>query len=90
MTTEITGPVLHIASFRSEASAKQGWQQVLENNKVILASLKPIIRRVDLGEGRGIFYRLMTGSFPSMAEAEATCVRLKQNNQFCRASADGT
>jgi hypothetical protein len=32
----------------------------------------------------------MTGSFLSMAEAESTCVKLKQNNQFCRASADGT
>ncbi len=90
MTTEITGPVLHLASFRSEASARHGWQQVLESNKATLASLKPIIRRVDLGEGRGIFYRLMTGSFPSMSDAEATCVKLKQNNQFCRASIDGT
>jgi hypothetical protein len=90
MTTEITGPVLHLASFRSEASARQGWQQVLEGNKAALGAMKPIIRRVDLGEGRGIFYRLMTGSFASMADAEATCVRLKQNNQFCRASADGS
>lgn len=89
MTNEITGPVLYIASFRSEASARHGWQQVLEGNKAMLGTLKPIIRRVDLGEGRGVFYRLMTGSFPSMAEAEATCVRLKQNNQFCRASVDG-
>jgi hypothetical protein len=64
--------------------------QVVENNKAILGPLKPIIRRVDLGEGRGIFYRLMTGSFTSMAEAEGVCVKLKQNNQFCRASTDGT
>lgn len=90
MTTQITGPVLHLASFRSEASARQGWQQVLESNKATLAALKPIIRRVDLGEGRGIFYRLMTGSFASMSDAEAACVKLKQNNQFCRASIDGT
>jgi len=90
MATEITEPVLHLASFRSEASARQGWQQVLANNKATLSSLKPIIRRVDLGEGRGIFYRLMTGSFASMADAEAACVQLKQNNQFCRASAAGT
>jgi hypothetical protein len=90
MTTQITGPVLHLASFRSEASAMKGWQEVLERNKATVGSLKPIIRRVDLGEGKGIFYRLMTGSFTSMAEAEATCVKLKQNNQFCRASADGS
>lgn len=90
METQITGPVLHLASFRSEASARQGWQQVLEGNKAALGTMKPIIRRIDLGEGRGIFYRLMAGSFASMADAEATCVKLKQNNQFCRASADGS
>lgn len=90
LTRQITGPVLHLASFRSEASAMKAWQQVVENNKAILGPLKPIIRRVDLGEGRGIFYRLMTGSFTSMAEAEGVCVKLKQNNQFCRASTDGT
>lgn len=65
-------------------------QQVLASNKATIGNLKPIIRRIDLGEGRGIFYRLMTGSFTSMADAEAACVKLKQNNQFCRTSADGT
>lgn len=90
MTRQITGPVLHLASFRSEASAMKGWQEVIDRNKEVIGSLKPIIRRVDLGEGKGIFYRLMTGSFTSMADAEATCVKLKQNNQFCRASADGS
>lgn len=90
MSTQITGPVLHLASYRSEASAMKGWQEVLERNRAALTTMKPIIRRVDLGEGKGIFYRLMTGSFASMADAEATCVKLKQNNQFCRASADGS
>jgi len=90
MTTPITGPVLHIASFRSEASARQGWQELMARNKDAVGTMKPIIRRVDLGEGRGIFYRLMMGSFTSMSEAEATCVKLKQSNQFCRPSVDGT
>ena len=87
--TEITGPVLHLASFRSEASAKQAWQDAIGNNKAALASLKSIIRRVDLGPEKGIFYRLMAGPFKSLSDAEAVCIQLKQNNQFCRASADG-
>lgn len=90
MTRQITGPVLHLASFRSEASAMRGWQEVIDRNQATIGALKPIVRRVDLGEGKGIFYRLMMGSFTSMADAEATCVKLKQNNQFCRASADGS
>ena len=88
--TEITGPVLHLASFRSEASAKQAWQDAIGNNKASLASLKSIIRRVDLGPEKGIFYRLMAGPFKSLSDAEAICIQLKQNNQFCRASADGS
>ncbi len=90
MTAEITGPVLHLASFRTEASARQAWQDALTRNKTALASLKPIIRKVDLGQERGIFYRLMAGTFNSMSDAEAVCIQLKQNNQFCRASADGS
>ena len=88
MTTEITGPVVHLASFSSEASARRGWDEVISHNKAILTGVKPIIRKVDLGE-KGIFFRLMAGSYPSMSAAEAACIQLKQNNQFCRASADG-
>jgi len=89
MTAEITGPVLHLASFRTEEAARRAWTEATGRNKAAFASLKPIIRRVDLGP-QGIFFRLMAGTFPSLSAAEATCIQLKQNNQFCRASADGT
>ena len=89
MTTEITGPVLHLASFRTEEAARRAWTEATGRNKAAFASLKPIIRRVDLGT-QGIFFRLMAGTFTSMGDAEATCIQLKQNNQFCRASADGS
>jgi hypothetical protein len=88
--TQITGPVLHMASFRSEASAMRGWEEVLARNSDILGELQPIIRRIDLGPDQGIFYRLMAGTFESVSAAEAACIQLKQNNQFCRASADGS
>jgi hypothetical protein len=87
---EITGPVLHLASFRSEDAAQKAWQEALGGNKAALASLRPVIRRIDLGPEKGIFYRLMTGPFKSLSDAEAVCIQLKQNNQFCRASADGS
>ncbi len=88
--SQVTGPVLHIASFRSEASALRGWDQVLQQNQSVLGELQPIVRRIDLGPDQGIFYRLMAGTFNSVVDAEAACIRLKQNNQFCRASADGS
>ncbi len=90
VSSQITGPVLHIASFRSEASALRGWEEVLAANSDTLGAFQPIVRRVDLGPDQGIFYRLMAGTFASVADAEATCIKLKQNNQFCRASADGS
>ena len=90
MATPITGPVLHLASFRSETSAMKGWDSALTVNRAVLGSLKPIVRKVDLGAEKGIFYRLMTGPFASISAAEAACIQLKQNNQFCRASADGS
>ncbi len=90
LTREITGPVLHLASFRTEESARKAWTEAQTRNKTAFASLYPIIRRVDLGAERGVFYRLMVGTFKSMGDAEAVCILLKQNNQFCRASADGS
>jgi hypothetical protein len=88
LAREITGPVLHIASYRSEASAMKGWDEVYGKNKTLLANVKPIVRRVELGE-QGVFYRLMAGSYTSMADAESACVKLKEAGQFCRASATG-
>lgn len=85
---DITGPVVHLGSFRNEDSAKQGWQEIVAQNKTTLGSLKQVIRRVELGQGT--FYRVMAGPFNSVSDAEAVCIQLKQANQFCRASADGS
>ena len=89
MEREITGPVVHIASYRSEASALKGWEEVISKNKALLTGVQPIVRRVDLGD-QGTFYRLMAGSYGSMGEAEAACIKLKESGQFCRASATGS
>jgi hypothetical protein len=88
--TAITGPVLHLASFRSEEAAKQGWQEAVGKAGKLLSNVHPIIRKVDLGAEKGIFYRLLAGPYTSMAEAETACMHLKAVNQFCVASADGT
>jgi hypothetical protein len=83
-TDEVTGPVLHLASFRTKEAAEKAWQEALGQNKSILANYRPVIRKIDLGGDKGKFFRLMVGGFPNLAEAESTCIRLKANNQFCR------
>jgi hypothetical protein len=90
VTAPVPGPVLHLASFRSQDAAKRAWEEALGRNKALLGQVKQIIRRVDLGADRGVFYRLMAGPYASLAAAETACIQLKQNNQFCRASADGS
>jgi hypothetical protein len=91
-TGEVTGPVLHLASFRTKEAAQRAWQEALALNKSILGQHHELIRKIDLGTGKGVFFRLMVGPFTSLADAETTCIRLKANNQFCRAStsASGT
>ncbi len=90
LTAPVPGPVLHLASFRSQDAAKKAWADALDHNKTLLGQVKPVIRRIDLGPERGVFYRLMAGPYTSLAAAETACQALKQNNQFCRASADGS
>ena len=50
---------------------------LMGKNKAILAGVQPIVRRVDLGD-QGTFYRLMAGSYASMGDAEAACIKLKE------------
>ncbi len=90
LTAPVPGPVLHLASFRSQDAAKKAWVDALDHNKTLLGVVKPVIRRIDMGQERGVFYRLMAGPYASLAAAETACQALKQNNQFCRASADGS
>lgn len=80
----LTGPVLHLASFRSEEAALRGWQEAQTKAGALVANLRPMVRKADLGQQQGVFYRLLIGPFASMAEAEAACIELKKANQFCR------
>ncbi|MCB2109139.1 MAG: SPOR domain-containing protein, partial [Rhodobacteraceae bacterium] len=82
----VTGAVLHLASFRTEEAAMRGWEQALAKNQALLANLRPVIRKADLGPQQGLFYRLMIGPFASLTDAEATCIELKKSDQFCRAT----
>jgi hypothetical protein len=36
----------------------------------------PVIQRIDLGGQKGVFFRLMTGSFATVAEVRAFCTRI--------------
>ncbi|MBL8644040.1 MAG: SPOR domain-containing protein [Rhodospirillaceae bacterium] len=85
----LTGPVLHLASFRSAEGARSGFEQAKARNPQLFASLRYEPRKTNV-PGQGNFYRLLVGPFGSLAEAEAACVEMKKVDQFCRPTPDGS
>jgi|GEM_PF-6318116 len=84
-----SGPVLHLASFRSAEGARSGFEQAKAKNPQLFANLRFEARRTNV-PGQGTFYRLLVGPFASLSDAEATCVEMKKVDQFCRPTADGS
>jgi len=76
-------PAVHIASYRSEEAARNGWTQLRRAHQQLLGTLQPDVARVNLGAGKGVFFRLMAGPLPSQAEADRICRELKARRQFC-------
>ena len=76
-------PAVHIASYRSEEAARNGWMQLRRAHQALLGNLQPDIARVNLGSGKGVFFRLMAGPLPSQADADRICRELKARRQFC-------
>jgi len=74
---------IQLAAFREETIAHAGWEKLVKKHTDVLADLKPTVVRVDLGPGKGIYYRLQAGPFTDKAAAEAVCVKLKAQKQPC-------
>lgn len=75
------GHGIHLASYSSEARAREGWEQ-LRRRFPDLAGLQPRIERADLG-AKGIFFRLRAGPLASAQAAQAVCTKLKAGGQSC-------
>ena len=74
---------VQLASHRSDASARRAWRLLKGAHRDLLGSLDPVVKRVDLGSGKGIFYRLQAGSLASEAAARMLCSKLKQRKLGC-------
>ncbi len=79
-------PAVHIASYRSERAARRGWTQLKRAHAALLGSLEPEITRVNLGAGKGVYYRLKAGPLNSQGAAQALCRQLKARRQYCESS----
>jgi len=76
-------PALHIGSWRSKQGANRAWTQLRRVYRTVFANMRPEVSRVNLGRGKGIFFRLIVGPFKTQAAAQRACRKLKRRRQYC-------
>lgn len=74
---------LHLASYRSDDHAQQGWRLLQADAGATLAGLTPRIEVADLGS-KGVYRRLKAGPFNTKAEAASRCEALRAAGHYCQ------
>jgi len=72
----------HVSSLKSQKQAENEWAKISSAHGDILESIDPIYKKIDI-PGKGIFIRLYAGVWPSKAEAQDICRKLKARNLYC-------
>ncbi len=75
-----------LGSFRSEARAHYGWEVLQKRHNDLLGSLSPIISKVELGEEKGVFYRIRVGAYEDGSVPGQLCEMLIDRAQGCYTS----
>jgi len=73
---------LQLGSLRSPEAAREDWSRLKRENPDLLGKLTAVAVRTDLGD-KGIYYRVLAGSFGDAAAAEKLCGELKRRNLGC-------
>lgn len=76
---------VHLASYRQEDEAREGWSKLQRENPDELGLLEPRLETVDVPD-RGSFLRLIGGGLSSREKAEALCSNLKIKGLYCAVS----
>ena len=76
------GYFVQLASFNNETKAKVSVDILNEKLAVSLSGNELQIMRVDLGDGKGIWWRIVTNTMPR-GEAETVCALLKSEGNNC-------
>ena len=72
----------HLSSVRSEAGTKDEWRNLQEHFPQLLADKTLTVRTIDITD-KGIFYRVMAGTFATFDEAQAFCDQFQASKQYC-------
>ncbi|NVK19052.1 MAG: SHOCT domain-containing protein [Methylocystaceae bacterium] len=90
MTRSGPQPAVHLASYKSKRDASRGWTQLKRAHRDLLGNLDSEVTQVNLGPGKGVFYRLLAGPLESKNAASSLCSKLKSKRQFCEPGFMGT
>jgi len=85
-TTQVAAAKIYtvqLASYRSEAEAKVGWETLTTEQQDLLATLPHAVAKADLGADKGIYYRLQAGAFADRQAAKALCSDLQTRSIDC-------
>jgi cell division protein FtsN len=77
----MSGVVLQIGSYKSEAEARQSWNSFRSRHDAA-AGYQADVKAVDLG-ARGTWYRLRMGPFADRKAALSACTKLKADGASC-------
>ncbi|MSO53851.1 MAG: SPOR domain-containing protein [Rhodospirillales bacterium] len=83
-------PAIHLASYKSQQAADRGWAQIRRAHAALLGELKHEVSRINLGAGKGVFFRLRAGPLATQEAASELCQKLKSRRQFCETSPAGS
>jgi cell division septation protein DedD len=78
----VSGYVLQIGSYKSQADAESAWKGYKAKHTALLSGYSDNIQQADLGE-KGTWYRLRIGGFSDRELAAALCERLKADGGTC-------
>ncbi len=73
---------LQLDSVRTPEAAREDWARLKRENPDLLGRLTAVAVRTDLGD-KGIYYRVLAGSFGDAAAAAKLCGELKRRNLGC-------
>jgi len=75
---------VHLTSFRTKAQAKKGIQELKEAYPALLRNQEFTIKTVDLGPDKGVWQRVIAGSFTNKSQARELIAKIKQKAPYCK------
>ncbi len=73
---------VHLSSVRRSGAAPGEWRRLQQAYPVLLGGLEPAVARVELGAGRGVWFRVLGGPL-ARAEARRRCGEFTRRGIWC-------